>query len=311
MYKFFKKEKPDIVHVHTPIAAVLGRIAAKLARVPNIIYTAHGFYFHDNMKPYLYRVFFSIEKYIGRFFTDYIFTQSQEDKETASRSKFLKDNNKIICISNGVDVNGKFNSDNISKDEIEKLYDEFGIKPDDKIVSFIGRVVREKGIIELMEAFMKINNEKVKLLIIGDVFEGERDLETIKEIQKYKSNKNIIFTGIRDDIPSLLYISDIFCLPSYREGMPRSIIEAMAMECAVIATNIRGCREEVIPNETGYLVPVKSIEPIYDKIEFLLNNEDILECMKKKGRERAKLLYNEKRVVETQIKIYDSLLEEN
>ena len=158
---------------------------------------------------------------------------------------------------------------------------------------------------------MKINNEKVKLLIIGDVFEGERDLETIKEIQKYKSNKNIIFTGLRDDIPSLLYISDIFCLPSYREGMPRSIIEAMAMECAVIATNIRGCREEVIPNETGYLVPVKSIEPIYDKIEFLLNNEDVLESMKKKGRERAKLLYNEKRVVDTQIKIYDSLLEEN
>ena len=108
LYKFFRKEKPDIVHVHTPIAAVLGRIASKLAGVPITIYTAHGFYFHENMKPLIYKVCFSIEKYMAKYFTDYIFTQSSEDAEVAVRSKFLSED-KILAIGNGVDVFGKFN----------------------------------------------------------------------------------------------------------------------------------------------------------------------------------------------------------
>ena len=90
MYKLFKAEKPDIVHVHTPIAAVLGRIAAKLAKVQNIIYTAHGFYFHDNMKPIVYKIFLTIEKVMAKYFTDFIFTQSAEDAKTALDNRFIK-----------------------------------------------------------------------------------------------------------------------------------------------------------------------------------------------------------------------------
>lgn len=87
MYEFFKTEKPDIVHVHTPVAAVLGRIAAKLAGVPNIVYTAHGFYFHDNMKSLVYKLTVNIEKYMAKLFTDFLFTQSEEDALTAEDRK--------------------------------------------------------------------------------------------------------------------------------------------------------------------------------------------------------------------------------
>src|SRR5699024_4290267 len=87
MAKLFKLLKPDIVHVHTPVAAVLGRIAAKIAKVPTIIYSAHGFYFHEGMPAKKYKLFFYIEKYIGRYFTDYIFTQSEEDFEVARKNK--------------------------------------------------------------------------------------------------------------------------------------------------------------------------------------------------------------------------------
>lgn len=307
MYKIFKREKPDIVHVHTPIAAVLGRIAAKLAKVPNIIYTAHGFYFHENMRWYVYKLFLNIEKYIGRYFTDYIFTQSEEDKQTAIKYNFMKDKSKIICIGNGVDINKEFNPKYICKSNIDKLYKELDITKDDIVVSFVGRLVKEKGIIELLEAFSNIN-ESIKLLVIGDVFEGERDLDTVKKIEKYKYNSNIIFTGLRDDINNLLYISDIFCLPSYREGMPRSIIEAMAMKCAVIATDIRGCREEIVQDETGYLIPVKSVDEIEQKIKYIVNNKLVLDRMKENGRKRAELLYDEKKIVQKQIDIYDDLV---
>ncbi len=307
LYKTIKKYKPDIVHVHTPIAAVLGRIAAKAAKVPYIIYTAHGFYFHENMKPSTYKFFYLIEKYMAKFFTDYIFTQSEEDAQLVVKGKFLPEN-RVVWISNGVDVQGKFNPNNINQHDIDYLYNEFNLNKQDFIVSFVGRTVTEKGIYDLLDAFEKIDRNDVKLLVIGGQSEGDRDINNIEKIKKYQSNPNIIFTGRRADINYLLFISDIFCLPSYREGMPRSIIEAMSMENALVATNIRGSREEVVDGETGYLVPIKSPMAIKKKIECLLNDKVLLESMKKAGRKRAVEKYDEKKVILKQIEIFNSLI---
>lgn len=307
IYKVLKKEKPDIVHVHTPVAAVLGRIAAKIARVPNVIYTAHGFYFHENMKPFTYKLCFYIEKYMARWFTSYIFTQSKEDAEVAVNNRFLQED-KIITIGNGVDVFGKFNPKLIDEEDVKCLDEEFGIDDNTKIITFVGRLIREKGILELLEAFDKLGRKNVKLLVVGDILRGERDLAAKQEAFKYKENKNIIFTGRRQDVNKLLFITDIFCLPSYREGMPRSIIEAMAMECAVVATNIRGCREEVVNGETGFLVELKDSKDIREKLNLLLDNEDILNTMKINGRKRAEQLYDEKKVVGLQLNIIKKLI---
>ena len=305
--KVFKSEKPDIVHVHTPIAAVLGRIASKLAKVPITIYTAHGFYFHENMKPLVYKIFVCIEKHIGRYFTDFIFTQSEEDAKFAIDKKFLP-KDKILAIGNGVDVFGKFNPNNINKEEILNLRKELGISEDEVVISFIGRMVREKGILDLLEGFSLIEDKKVKLLVIGDIFQGDRDLECAEKVKSFSENKNIILTGKRSDINNLLYISDIFCLPSYREGMPRSIIEAMAMNNAIVATNIRGSREEVLDNETGFLIPLTSPIDIKEKLEILIKDKELLKNMKVKGRKRAEELYDEKKVVKRQLDIFKKLL---
>ena len=305
--KVFKSEKPDIVHVHTPIAAVLGRIASKLAKVPITIYTAHGFYFHENMKPLVYKIFVCIEKYIGRYFTDFIFTQSEEDAKFAIDKKFLP-KDKILAIGNGVDVFGKFNSNNIDTEEILKLRKELGISEDEIVISFIGRMVREKGILDLLEGFNLLECKKVKLLVIGDIVQGDRDLECAEKVKEFSGNKNIIFTGKRSDINNLLYISDVFCLPSYREGMPRSIIEAMAMDNAIVATNIRGSREEVLDKETGFLIPLMAPIDIKEKLEILIKDKELLKNMKVKGRKRAEELYDEKKVVKRQLDIFKKLL---
>lgn len=309
LYKLFKSERPDILHVHTPIASVLGRIAAKFAKVPIIIYTAHGFYFHDNMAPIKYKLFLNIEKYMAKYFTDYIFTQSEEDRLTAIKNGFI-DERKIECIGNGIDVFGKFNPENIDYESIRSLYKKFNLTEENIIVTFIGRLVKEKGIMELLEAFCSIDNGNIKLLVVGDIDQGCRDENTKNLItSKYKDNQNIIFTGFREDINNILYITDIFCLPSYREGMPRTIIEAMSMECAVIATDIRGCREEVTDGETGLLVKLQSTYDIQSKLEMLVNNENFLNSMKIKGRQRAERYYDEKQVVDKQINIINRLYE--
>src|SRR5699024_8054417 len=304
MVKLFKMLKPDIVHVHTPIAAVLGRIAAKIANVPTIIYTAHGFYFHEGMSPKSYKRYYMIEKYIGRFFTDYIFTQSEEDFEVAKKGKFLPNSkkNNYLHISNGIDLDSDFNISNIDQNNIRNIRKQHNIQDTDIVVSFVGRLVKEKGIIDLLNSYKYINSN-VKFIIIGSLPDGERDNEAIKIVNSFKDNKNIIFTGQISNINEYLYISDIYCLPSYREGMPRSIIEAMAMKNAVIATNIRGSREEVLHNLSGYLVETNSSKEIAFYIDKLSKDKELMEAFKEYGYKKATKFYNEKDVVAKQIDV--------
>lgn len=308
LYKLIKKEKYDIVHVHTPIAAILGRLAAKLAGAPCVIYTAHGFYFHDDMPKIKYKIFYTIEKVFGRHFTDWILLQSKEDYELCINDKFQQEN-RIIHISNGVDVINKMNPQLISESTISEYKKELGINSDDIVIGFIGRLVKEKGIIELLEATEKIvqKHKNVRLLLIGDVLESERDQETYLLIQKYLQYPYVKHLGFRKDIPELLSIMDIFTLPSYREGLPRSIIEAMALQKPVVATNIRGCREEVIDGVNGYLVDKKNSTSLFDELLKLVNNKDLRDKFGASGREMALKQFNEELVIKKQLDLFGKL----
>lgn len=309
MAKLFKMLKPDIVHVHTPIASVLGRIAAKIAKVPTIIYTAHGFYFHEGMSKKEYRKYYLIEKYIGKLFTDFIFTQSEEDFHVAKKGRFLPErkNNNYLHISNGIDLDDEFNINKINTNNISKIKEKHNIDESDIVVSFIGRLVKEKGIIDLLNSYKHLNSKNVKFIIIGSLPDSERDNEAINTINSFKSNSNIIFTGQISNINEYLYLSDIYCLPSYREGMPRSIIEGMAMKNAIIATNIRGSREEIVHNSNGFLVNTSSEEEIAFYIDELVNDAFKLNSFKEVGFQRANNLYNEKDVVLKQINVMKNI----
>lgn len=256
-----------------------------------------------------YKLFFNIEKYIGRFFTDYIFTQSKEDFDVAVKNKFLskKKHDHYYHISNGIDLGHAFNLKSIDDEKVKQIKKDLGIQENDIVVTFIGRLVKEKGIIDLLESFKHLKSKNVKYLIIGDLPKSERDLETAKTLNKYEENPNIIFTGQASNINELLYLSDIFCLPSYREGMPRSIIEAMAMKNAVIATNIRGSREEVVEDETGYLIDLNASKQIADKVDYLIENPMTLQGMKENGFTRAHQLYDEAKVADKQIEVFKKI----
>ena len=309
LYQLMKKEKYDIVHVHTPIAALLGRIAAKMAGIKHIIYTAHGFYFHDEMPSFQYKLFYNIEKYAARFLTDWLLLQSKEDYELSLRDKFLCED-RIIHLSNGVDIHNKFNPHLISEDTKVNIKKELGINSNDIVFAFIGRLVREKGIFELLEAFIQLTKryDKVKLLLIGDLLKSERDQESYYKIKKMLSYPGVIHLGFRKDIAELLSISDVFVLPSYREGLPRSIIEAMAMSKPIIASNIRGCREEVFHNENGYLVNRGSSKSLYDAMESLVIDERKRVEFGNKSRLIAEQLFDEEKVIRKQINLFDSLM---
>src|SRR5699024_143047 len=192
---------------------------------------------------------------------------------------------------------------------MSELKNELNIKPDDIVFSFIGRLVEEKGVIELLTAFGELRKRysNIKLLLIGDLPESERDVTAINEIKRLMNQEGICALGFRDDINQLLSLSDVFVLPSYREGLPRSIIESMAMENAIIATNIRGCREQVF-EENGLLVDRRSSEQLASAMESMIENPEAIERMGSASREIAQELFNEEKVLEKQMRLCGELV---
>jgi lipopolysaccharide/colanic/teichoic acid biosynthesis glycosyltransferase/glycosyltransferase involved in cell wall biosynthesis len=309
LYRLIQKEKFQVVHVHTPIASVLGRIAAWLAGVPIIVYTVHGFYFHENMNKTIRKALIRLERILCRVTTT-VFTVSNEDAQTAIKEKICPEK-KVNWISNGVDIN-RFSVETDS-DSIRRRY---GLSPNDKVIGFVGRLVKEKGIINLFEAVQHIVTlvPDVKLLIVGDREESDRD----KHVQKILTgmvnqgglSSRILFTGFIENIPEVLSAMDIFVLPSYREGLPISVLEAMASGKPVIATNIRGCREEVIPGQTGLLVPINDSRSLADAIVRLLSDEELALEMGLKGRKRVEELFDEEFTIEKQLQAYQEIIGE-
>lgn len=312
LYKLMKQEQYDIVHVHTPIAALLGRVAAKLAGVKTIVYTAHGFYFHDGMPPKQYKMIFGIEKYAARWLTDWLLLQSVEDYQLSLDNRF-KLEDRTIHLSNGVDIWEKFNEDLIPESKKVKLREELQLQEEDIVFAFIGRMVREKGIFELVEAFVKAaeQNPRIKLLVIGGLMKSERDQDSHGKLIEQMNHPRIHSLGFRTDIPELMAVSDVFVLPSYREGLPRSIVEAMAMKKPVIATNIRGCREEVFPDENGFLVEKENADELAEAMLKVANDDQLRSKFALKSREIAENLFDEEKVLKKQIDLFQSVKTEN
>ena len=300
--RFFKDKKFDVVHVHTPIAALLARIAAWLASVPLVIYTSHGFYFHDEMTPLKRAIFLFLEKFAGRF-TDILFTQSAEDAALA-RQENLQPKGRIYNISNGVDTK-KFNPNKIKNQK--KIRKSLGIKDSAFVIGMVARLVKEKGICEFVEAAIQSSskNNNLCFILVGERLSSDHAKEVTKILEeaKEKLGRRILFLGQRSDIPELMSVMNVFCLPSWREGMPRTIIEAMMMGKPVIATNIRGSREEVVEGKTGFLVPTRNATLLNEKFLYCIKNIEQVKKMGEAARIRALECFDEKNVIDTQINL--------
>ncbi|XKE94021.1 glycosyltransferase family 4 protein [Metaplanococcus flavidus] len=303
MISLIRKEKYDIIHSHTPVASLITRLAAKLTNVPLNVYTAHGFYFHENMKPFVYRITYSLEKIWGKYLTDYLFFQSKEDYELALRKNFNKPD-RLVHINNGVSGE-KFNPLMYDRAKIRK---ELNVE-DKKVILFVGRLVKEKGISELLAAFELLASKRsdIALLLVGGGVAGDRDEispQTIVNNMPTSIRKNIHLLGLRDDIPKILAACDLFTLPSYREGLPRSIIEAMAMGKPIVATDIRGCREEVSDGINGYLCKAKDEVSLATALENLLFQEEHLNEFGNNSRRIFLSEFDEKKVLDRQLNVF-------
>jgi len=296
----FRRERFDMVHVHTPVAALIGRLAAWRTGVGRIVYTAHGFYFHERMPWPRRALFIALEWLAGRV-TDTLFTQAEEDAETARRLRLCR--GPVTAIGNGVDP-ARFGPDPEARARLRAALD----TPEDRIVILmVGRLVAEKGYPELFRVLAEpaLAALDVALWTVGERLPSDHasaiDAALAALADDPARARRVCHLGYREDVADIMRAADIFTLPSHREGMPRSIIEAMVSGLPVVATDIRGSREEVVDGTTGLLVPVDAAAALAGALARLAADPALRARMGAAGRARALEYYDEARVVRLQL----------
>lgn len=274
----------DAVHCHTPMGAVITRLAAKSARKKwtKVIYTAHGFHFFKGASIKNWMLFYPVEKYLSKY-TDCLITINSEDCELAHKKKFRA--GKIYKVHGvGVELD-KFKA--VDADEKARLRAEYGYDGDTFIMIYPADLSVRKNQPMLFDALQKIaeKNKNVKLLLPGQPIRLE---EYKRMISERGIADNVEFLGYRRDINNLVGLSDLSVASSFQEGLPINIIEAMAMGNAIVATDVRGNNDAVEDGVNGYLVPVGDSDLMAEKILELMNDREKLRTFGENGLDMVK-----------------------
>lgn len=313
-YRLCKKEKPTIVHSHTPKAGVVGMLGAKLAGVPIRLHTVAGMPlmeatgFKRTILDFVEKLTYSAatkvypnSEGLCHFIINNRYTTSDKVKVIGNGS------------SNGIDTTF-FSSDQMDKEQLGELRDKIGVKKENFVFVFVGRLVGDKGINELISGFRSFSanlegqGQKVKLLLVGPL-ETELDplaSETLEEINK---NADIISVGFQKDVRPYFALSDALIFPSYREGFPNVVMQAGSMGLPCIVSDINGCNEIIIDGENGLIIPVKNVEAIQMAMTKFVNDVDFFNKLKSNSRKLIQDRYEQKVVWKALLTEYNNLLE--
>ena len=306
LYLVFKKEKPQIVHSITPKAGLLCMLAAKFAGVPIRMHTFTGLIFPTRTGA-MQKLLIKMDQLLCWAATN-IYPEGNGVKQDLINYNITSKPLKVLANGNvnGIDLDF-FSPKQISEDQKYQLRNELNFDPQDFVFVFVGRLVGDKGINELVDAFKSFDNSNVKLLLVGPL---ELKQDPIKEatIKEITNNKNIISVGSKSDVRPYLAISDVLVFPSYREGFPNVVLQAGAMELPCIVTNISGCNEIIEEGKNGIIIPPKNKLAIANAMNFVIDNKDKKEFFMKNARSMIESRYNQKLVWNAILKEYNSLI---
>jgi glycosyltransferase involved in cell wall biosynthesis len=283
-----RAEKPDIVHGHMPISGFLSRLAARVAGVPRIAYTCHGFVFNHTAAPRMHRLASFLMEWTAARVTDIYLTVSEAEAADARRLHICRH---AQAIRNGRDP-AKFRPDLDARGRIRK---ELGVATDQVVIIAVSRLVWHKGYPEIAAAMHAVPN--AELWVVGDRLASDRGTDMVALLQNAGLGDRLRLLGYREDIPALLAAADIFTLPSRFEGLPMSVIEAMLTGLPVVATTVRGPDEQVIEGTTGLKVPPGDPTALGNAFARLANDADLRARMGEAGRRRALDLYDEAKIL--------------
>lgn len=295
LIRLIRREKPDVVHAHMPISGFLARVAAKLCGVPCIAYTCHGFLFNQPGSR-AKRLLAKVLEWGAGAITDIYLTVSHDEAADALR---LHIHPHPIAIGNGRDSR-IFHPNPQARQQVRAA---LGTPPQAVVIIVVSRLVRHKGYPELLAAMRDVPD--AELWIVGERLASDHGatLDAALAQSSRELGPRLKRLGYRTDIPALMAAADIFTLPSHFEGLPMSIIEAMLTGLPVVATDIRGPREQVVDGQTGLLVPPASITPLAQALRKLVSQPALRRSMGTAGRERAVARYEERVVLEKTVRL--------
>lgn len=288
LFRLFHSHQPEIVHAHTPKGGLLGVLAARLARIPVIIYGMRGLPFVTaaGMKRSVLR----LSEFISCRLADRVIAVSFSIQNRALEEGFCPPQNIVVLgkgSSNGVDGRGRFNPERLPPGIRNSVRRQYDIPLDSLVIGYVGRIVRDKGIIEIEEAWRHLSQKfpELYLLLVGPL--ESKDPVPADVLARLQADPRVKFTGALADMPPMYASMDILAHPTYREGFPNTPLEAAAMTLPVVTTNVDGCPEAVVDRVTGLIIPPRDSKALADALEKLITNSNLRLEMGRAGRQRV------------------------
>lgn len=308
IHDLVKREDYDIVHVTTPIASFVTRCSLRELRSdgkPSVIYSVHGFHFHPLGNPVSNRVYAAFEKFAGRY-TDYLVVTNQEDERSALDHRIVDPSRLRYFRGIGVDSQGDFNPDRVSPQQVEQVRGEFGLCADRALFVMAAEFNPGKRHRDAIEAISRVSRSfDVHLALTSD---GPLKGEMKSLAQRLGIADRVHFLGFRTDFQALLRASRAMLLPSIREGLPRSIMDALSLEVPVIGYRIRGT-SELLEDGCGILCEPKDVTALADAIAWAVEHPDEAADMGKAGRRKMQGPYELKNIILAHEELYAEALD--
>jgi glycosyltransferase involved in cell wall biosynthesis len=298
---FIRQGKYTIVHTHSSKAGILGRLAARMAGVPIIIHTVHGWSFHAHMHPVVRNTYIFLERWIARF-TDTLVTVAQKDIEKGLKYGIGRPE-QYRLIRSAIPLN-EFDPGQVDRDTVRA---ELDIPKEAYVLGNVGRFSNQKNPLDWVRVAGRVGRSlpECHFLLVGD---GPINLEVKNALIEEGIIDRTILTGLRRDIPRLMATMDVFLLTSLWEGLPRVIPQAMAMGLPVVANAVDGSSEAVVPGETGYLCPPGALDEMASRCVELLRDPAKRQAMGNRGQVYASREFDVRQMVAQIDTVYQELL---
>ena len=306
LYHRFRDLRPDIVHTHNPKPGVYGRLAARAARVPVIVNTVHGLYAQADDPLAKRTAVYGLER-VAAFCSHAELVQNPEDLETLARLGIPR--RRLHQLGNGIDL-ARFDPEAVTEPRRRALRAEMGAGANDVLCGAVGRLVWEKGYLELFNAAASLRDKypHLKFVVVGGSDPEKADAISDADAEIAAREGGVRFLGHRSDVDELYGAFDLYVLASHREGFPRSAMEAAAMGLPVVATDIRGCRQVVDDGVTGLLVERQNARALAGAIDSLVADPERRLSMGRAARAKAAAEFDQQRVIDITLAVYSELL---
>ena len=302
LVSIIRAHKYDIVHAHTPAGGMIGRAAATIAGTPIRMYMAHGFHFHPEGKPVTNVIFGGLERFAGKFLSDWVEVINTEDYRNALSFGVVPESKLVMIDGTGIETK-RFDPSKVSEQDRVQVREELGLAPKSKVIGVIAELIPRKRLQDTLGAVSILKKEfpDIVLIILGS---GEQRQMLEQLASTLEISDNVKFLGFRRDLPRFISCMDVFAFSTQQEGLPAALMEAMCMGVPSVATDIRGNRDIIVDGVNGLLVRLGDVPGMADACRRILTDKPLADKFAENGRELIVSKYDTARTVAQQMAAY-------